>query len=413
MVYAVPIVPFNIRKPDYDFFGPIAEGLESVRKRRLEDEALATKKDVGRLVSGNDLRGASSRALNAGDLRTGMDLRRAEQNEQDRAIDTQNQAHDRDEKARRYVSNVLMKLDPAAPDFGAQWKTHLGRMRNAGYNIPAEYDDPKTGYDAVSMEVGGGPERQPRVAQANSPLATARETIADAETPGAMKVGQGLARDFGGDGQPVVGGSGDENALGGDSAPKADEIAKHTELEGKLGKAKRGFIWALDENGSPYQKSMARNEKPKDPSMDRAIGALTDRLDAAEKVLKNSSYLSNYAGETMGYGDAGRAYEDFESAALGVVYAMSGKQTTNKEMERFLRINKPQWNDRTETIGVRTGRVKAVLRAITGGIKSGKSYDEAERDALAGVDTLQDEAKPAATSYEGMSDEELLRELNR
>lgn len=436
--YYVPMYAMKVKKQDYDL-DPLAEGVNALRERQLKDE-------VGGLMSGNDLKGASRAAYRGGDIRTGNDLRRMQHSEEDRATTASNRAAaeqnraakaqaDTDTKARAYVSNMMSTLDPKSETFADDWKHHIGRLRSAGYNVGPEYDDPRTGYQIVLGEVSSYKDRATHenqrrdddlrqqdidirrqetdnrsISRNRNDALRAIKLMRDSTTPEQWQENSGVINAVFGRQVPFnernvvlaqaegVASSADEfepserDRILGISRDTKIDMARQEELKKRYGEPKRGY--KLNPDGT--QSVAAQPTKAVDPQMEKAVEAMTSRLDAAEEVILDSGYLTNYAGEKGGIGDAGRAYEDYEMAALGAVYAMSGKQTTNKEMERFLSINKPQWNDRSDTIQVRTGRIKALLNAIYGGMKQGLDYDEAERAAFAsGANPPPRERSPA------------------
>jgi len=454
--YYVPMYAMHVKKPNLDL-SPMAEGFEALRQRRLQDE-------VGQMMSGNDLKGASRAAYRGGDVRTGNELRRMQHTEEDRAISASNRQAasadreakakaDSDAKARSYVSNMMTTLDPSSSTFADDWKHHLGRLRAAGYEIGPEYDDPRTGYQAALSEVSSFKDRSAAANQRRDDdmrqqeidirrqeidsrslsrnrkdALSAIKLMRDSTTPEQWQQNSGVINAVFGRPVPfnernVVLAQAESATAGGDEfepserdrtlgVTRDDKIrdAQNAEFKKTYGEPKRGFVWQRGQDGQVTQVPVARTMKAVDPQMEKAVGAMVSRLDDAEKVLLNSSYLGAAAG-TRGYGDAGRAYEDFEMAALGAVYAMSGKQTTNREMERFLSINKPQWDDRSETIQIRTGRIKNLLNAIYGAMQQGMDYDDAERAALTQAASAKPKTASPGNSLEGMSDDDLLRAL--
>lgn len=468
MVYAVPITPFRIERPNYSLkeFG---QGMDALGERFRRDEEEQKQLAIGATLNGGDLRGGSSKAFEIGDLKTGLALRNAATSEDMRneqladrraAMAQRSQADEqgRAEKAKKYVGNMLTTLNPNDPKFSDDWAMHIRRLRSAGHNVGPEYDDPRTGYQMALAEVTdfksrSSMENQRRDDGLRSQEISIRQGEADsralqrnrrdvldavrvmqtAATPEQWQQAQPIIQATFGRPVPynernVVLAQAQSTARAGDDFEPTErdralgttrqqkiEQAQNDELVKTYGPPKRGFVWSRDQNGQPVQKLVAIPQKPVDPGMQNAVRAFTSRLDQAQQTILGSSYAKNYAGEHYGVGEAGRAYEDFEMAALGAVYAMSGKQTTNKEMERFLKINKPQWNDTSDTIKVRTDRVKGVLKAIYSGMNEGLSFEEAEARAIgAGGRTA---APPAGgkkgNDLRGLSDQELLEMLNQ
>lgn len=408
----------------------------------------------------------------------GRDVRSdARQDAQDRRQATRDQREDeryregRDEKERQYVANMMTTLNPNAPDFADKWRGHIGILRRNGRKIGPEYDDPATGYQLMLGEITGFGDRQQaemrqqdqrlreqeiRIKQGEADsrslsrnrrdLLAALPQLERASTPEEWNAAQPIIQAAFGRSMPfdqrgyvlaqARGAAQDGDPFAPDERQRAlgitremnIEAAQSEELAKVHGPAKRGFVWSRDPQGRPYQKQVATPQKPVDPQMQNAIKAFTSQLDSATKMIRGKTYLQNYMGATDeqgrgGWGEVGRAYEDYELAALGVVYAMSGKQTTNKEMERFLRINKPQWNDSDATIVAKSDRLKRVLKAISGGIEKGMEYDQAEGAALGGA-ARDGRPSPATAPARGadrergrairqMSDDELLKALQQ
>lgn len=108
-VYAVPIQPIRVNPPNYDF-KELGEGLDTIRNWR-------TGRAVGEKLTGNDLRGASVAAFSGGDMRTGLDLQRQQQQQaesearlamersrigmESRRLDLLTQERDREEQTRQ------------------------------------------------------------------------------------------------------------------------------------------------------------------------------------------------------------------------------------------------------------------------------------------------------------------------
>jgi len=378
----------------------------------------------------------------------------------------------RAEKARGYIANQLTALDPKDPEFATKWQGVTGRLRRSGYKIEPEMDDPAVGYPAALAEVSDWKSRQDMagrqqdqrlreqtiriqqgeadsriMSRARNDIIKALPALQAASSPEQWEAQQPIIQAAFGRSVPynergyilaqARGAVDDGDAFApnpqerelGITREQKLERARQEKFKETYGEPKRGFVWSQDAKGNPVQKQVATPSKPVDPAMQNVLKEYTSRLDDAEKRILGSNFAQTYVGATDekgggGWGKAGRAYEDFESAALGIVYAMSGKQTTNAEMARFLRINKPQWNDSSETIKYRTARMKGALKAISSNLDKGMSYDEAEAAGLAaarGPEAPDASRRPSQTDRDrergrairGMSDEDLLKALGR
>jgi hypothetical protein len=461
--WELSIPRLNIRRPSFDTSG-IAEGFQALRGAYDRSVKEDQDKEISAAIAGGDLNSAEKAAYKFGDLHKGMSLRKqrlAESEDQRRATLGEAESKSRTQKSEmaaaekqkdfqsKRVSNALMSVDRKDPEFKQKYGATVQKLRGMGYDVPDEYADPDMGYDMVLSDNTSFKDRaemekqqrshalesrkldiQEREVQSKSmtrnrnSLTQAYRVMRESTTPEQWQQNAGVinavfgrpvewserpsalvqvqsAYDATDEFAPTPG----ETEIGMTREMKLEKARQKT-LEDTYGPAKRGYKWNMDGT----QTEVARPSKPVDKNMQKALNESSRRLDAAEKTLLRSSMITNAAGEKLGIGNAGRAYEDFETAALGVVYSMSGKQTTNAEMERFLRINKPQWNDSNKTIKYRTQRVRDVLKAISSGVEKGLDYDEAERLAIMGGG---DKGGGGGPGVKGMSDDDLLRELNK
>ena len=94
-------------------------------------------------------------------------------------------------------------------------------------------------------------------------------------------------------------------------------------------------------------------------------------------------FFNSTVGALTGNEKIAQAYKDYGQGVLSAVYAMSGKQTTNAEMQRFLDAYMPQAGDSAERIKLKTNRIKGMLRSIQGKVANGQDFDTAQAAALA------------------------------
>jgi len=132
-------------------------------------------------------------------------------------------------------------------------------------------------------------------------------------------------------------------------------------------------------------------------TQDAIISRQIKMIDNATKTLLDTSNLGRgvssgldewAAGRALmgvtGFGEkTAQAFKDYEQGVLSAVYAMSGKQTTNAEMERFLRTYMPKTGDGAARIKEKADRITGMLQSIRGKMANGKDFDKAFADASA------------------------------
>ncbi len=110
--------------------------------------------------------------------------------------------------------------------------------------------------------------------------------------------------------------------------------------------------------------------------------ASLQNLDNAEKILTSGNMLTNAFAEKTGIGERGQAYNDYQGSVLQMVYALSGKQTTNKEMERFLQMYMPTYGDSEKRIRDKTARIRGFMNAALSTVRDPGEYDAVEAALL-------------------------------
>jgi hypothetical protein len=131
---------------------------------------------------------------------------------------------------------------------------------------------------------------------------------------------------------------------------------------------------------------------------DRAIDMVLKDIDAAEKTFKSGWFPGvkrTIAPALKDLGVPGRtinnilsleeeaeAYNAIKMGVLQTVYALSGKQTTNKEMEAFLSNYMPQGGESEFMLESKLKRLRKFLSTLRSKVKRGMVYDEAERNAI-------------------------------
>jgi len=191
----------------------------------------------------------------------------------------------------------------------------------------------------------------------------------------------------------------DEEAKLGISRDVKRDAALQKKLRSMYGKPKVGHIWAIGPDGKPTQRLMNprsgakwQSEKEKGSAIiansirniDRAARTMLSTSSAGRAIASGleETAAGRFAMSVVGGEETAQAFKDYEQGVLMAVYEMSGKQTTNAEMERFLGAYMPRGGDSAKRIRMKTKRIKSMLRAIEGHVSSGKPYDEAESLAL-------------------------------
>tara|TARA_R110000868_G_scaffold307230_1_gene568663 strand:+ start:74 stop:1465 length:1392 start_codon:yes stop_codon:yes gene_type:complete len=211
-----------------------------------------------------------------------------------------------------------------------------------------------------------------------------------------------------------------------DAHPDAQRINRFTKTQERWTRGygvrpRAGYMY--DEQGREVAKGPMSNAADTAERKDRAIGNMMLQIDAAEATLigkarpdgtrdnSGSSNLSRSVAAGLDeLGPIGRfvqprsmeqlnaAFGQYQEGVMQTVYALSGKMTTNKEMESFLRLYMPRSGESDERIAEKTGRLKRMLGTLRSATKRGMIYEDAERAALAeatGADTTRQQ--PAAS----------------
>jgi hypothetical protein len=348
-------------------------------------------------------------------LQMGVNDREARQEERRREATQQAEAarkaeSERQESARKYVSNVLTTLDPQDPEFATKWKGHLDYLRKAGHNVEPEYDDPQIGYNLALAEVTDaktrgkwtnerrddelrGREIDLREREADDKalsrnrrdLMQAVDVMQRAQTPEQWQAAQPTiqlalgrpvpfserntilaqaqsASSAGDPFTPTV----DEERLGITRQMKMDagRAERLNKMFGAGKQAKPGYRYTI-ENGQvrqvPTTEKQQQIQKQKN-TIDFHVNSLAD----AEEKLLRANLAQRAFGQVADYGEQGQAAADWENAVLGLVYERSGKQTAVAEMERWLKTYGPKPLDSEERVKAKIQRVRDYYEALTG-----------------------------------------------
>lgn len=150
-----------------------------------------------------------------------------------------------------------------------------------------------------------------------------------------------------------------------------------------------------DKQGREVPVGPLSNSADSQERKDRAIKNMQRQIDEAEKTLLGSWNITRSVAKGLDdLGTAGRfvqpqsmeklnaAYGQYQEGVLQTVYALSGKQTTNKEMEAFLGLYMPRPGESDFRIQEKTQRLKKMLSTLQSNVKRGMVYDDAERVAI-------------------------------
>lgn len=191
------------------------------------------------------------------------------------------------------------------------------------------------------------------------------------------------------------------------------------------GKPKQGFVYdkylRQVPSGSLSASADAQERK------DRAIGFMMDQIGEAEKVMIESGNLTRslaaglkdggipgrLVSNTLGLEKVGAAFDKYKEGVMQTVYALSGKQTTNKEMQNFLDLFMPQAGESTWLIKDKTKRLNTMLSTLRSKVKTGMLFDDAMSDAIANAGAPgSGRGSGQKRDLSKMSTDELLRSLN-
>lgn len=150
-----------------------------------------------------------------------------------------------------------------------------------------------------------------------------------------------------------------------------------------------------DQQGREVPVGPLSNSADQQERKDRAIRNMLTQIGDAEKTLTGSWNVTRSVAKGLDeLGTFGRfiqpqsmeklnaAFGQYQEGVLQTVYALSGKQTTNKEMEAFLGLYMPRPGESDDRIKEKSLRLKKMLSTLQSSIKKGMVYDEAERFAI-------------------------------
>lgn len=153
------------------------------------------------------------------------------------------------------------------------------------------------------------------------------------------------------------------------------------------------------------------------------------KIEDASKRLLASDYITRTAAGALNIGELGQAFADMKQGALGIAYALSGKQVAVAEMKNFIEAYGPVPGDGADRIKQKTQRMREFYHALLTASRGGESYETAFARAMAATGLKNPDGspvgQPAAASagrgvgdpprpndVRGLSTDELIRRLN-
>lgn len=182
----------------------------------------------------------------------------------------------------------------------------------------------------------------------------------------------------------------DKNKIDLERAQEFKDIQRFwTEYTGQ--KPKAGHVWNSKGQQVPagsFSKSGQEQEQ-----RNRAIEiAQKNILEAEKNLLSHSNAMRTLTKETDDWtavrmlrpesmDKIAQSFSKYKEGTLNMVYALSGKQTTNKEMENFLEMYAPRAGDSNYMIMEKTARLNKMLSTLKSSIKDDMLYDDEKMNA--------------------------------
>ena len=163
------------------------------------------------------------------------------------------------------------------------------------------------------------------------------------------------------------------------------------------GRPRAGHMY--DEQGREVAKGPMSNSADTADRKDRGIESARAQIVEAEKALLDGWFPGvgrAVAGGMKEMGTPGRfinnmtglepkaeALDKMKHGVLQTVYALSGKQTTNKEMDHFLDLYLPRGGESADLLKSKSMRLQKMLGTLQSATRRGMVYEDAERAAIA------------------------------
>lgn len=201
-----------------------------------------------------------------------------------------------------------------------------------------------------------------------------------------------------------------------------------------------GYIYAQDGSLIDLKNANSRGTSKTQAAAAGAMEEAANNIELARQAITGqnmdrsrapgggTNMVSRGFSQALDSGQFAKARSLVEIAARSIMHGMSGAQVNIPETESYMRAYMPQWNDTQSRIHFKLNAMKSMLGSIrlaVEGKKRGDPNAEAQiaqirqqmaKDLL-GIDAPQDmppvRSKGTGTGFEGMSDDDLLRELER
>lgn len=160
------------------------------------------------------------------------------------------------------------------------------------------------------------------------------------------------------------------------------------------GKPKAGYMYGRDGSEVPkgplkkYEEDNARQDRILTDQLQRAAGAKdtilnTNGMGRALAPVLDRDGLNNFIpvgrllNRAMDLEKTAQAFTDYEEAVMQPIYALSGKQITKHEMDRFRNVWMPKSGDSDSRIAEKHARLETLMRALQGAQKKGMPWKQA------------------------------------
>lgn len=172
-----------------------------------------------------------------------------------------------------------------------------------------------------------------------------------------------------------------------------------------------------DEHGREVPKGPMSNSADAADRKDRGIESARTQIIEAEKALldgwlpgvgravagsmKEMGTPGRVINNMMGLEPKAEALDKMKHGVLQTVYALSGKQTTNKEMDHFLDLYLPRGGESADLLKSKSGRLQKMLVTLQSATRRGMVYEDAERAAIAAASDASTSGKAPAPNPAG------------
>ena len=177
-------------------------------------------------------------------------------------------------------------------------------------------------------------------------------------------------------------------------------------------KPRAGMMY--DVNGREVPKGPMSNAADQADRKDRGIASAQAQIVEAEKVLlegwvpglgravagsmKDMGTPGRFINNMTGLEAKAEALDKMKHGVLQTVYALSGKQTTNKEMDHFLDLYLPRGGESAELLKSKSARLQAMLTTLQSATRKGMIYEDAERAAISAASDVAKSGGPPASN---------------